>query len=70
MSVIHEVRQMLWVDTPHGTGQVLFIVDYGPHENIVFVVALEKDGQIKCYSAFQVRLHKNDTFGINLGDGK
>ena len=65
MSLIHEVKQILWVTTPHGDGIVLFIMDYGPQENTIFVVALEKDGIIKHYNSNNVRLCKNDTFNIN-----
>jgi hypothetical protein len=65
MSLVHEVQQVLWVTTPHGDGIVLFLMDYGPQENTVFVVALEKDGVIKHYNSNDVRLCKNDTFNIN-----
>lgn len=65
MSLIHEVKQILWVITPHGDGIVLFIMDYGPQENTVFVVALEENGIIKHYNSNDVRLCKNDTFNIN-----
>lgn len=66
MTSIHEVRQMLWVTTPHGDGQALFLIDYGPHENTVWVVALEADGRIKHYSSEDVRLCVNHTFKINV----
>ena len=65
MTVIHELQQVLWVETPHGDGVVLFLMDYGPQENTIFVVALEKDGVIKHYNSNDVRLCKNDTFNIN-----
>ena len=65
MSLIHEVKQILWVITPHGDGIVLFIMDYGPQENTIFVVALEENGIIKHYNSNDVRLCKNDTFNIN-----
>lgn len=65
MTVIHELQQVMWVITPHGDGIVLFIMDYGPQENTVFVIALEKDGVIKHYNSNDVRLCKNDTFNIN-----
>ena len=64
---MHEIEQFLWVTTPHGDGQALFIIDYGPHENTIWVVALEKDGKIKHYSSNQISVCKNFTFGINLG---
>jgi hypothetical protein len=65
MSLIHEVQQILWVTTPHGDGVVLFIMDYGPHENTIFVVALEESGMIKHYNSNDVKLCKNNTFNIN-----
>ena len=64
--MIHEIKQILWVTTPHGDGQALFIIDYGPHENTVWVVALESDGRVLHYNSNQIRLCKNDTFNINL----
>ena len=62
MTVIHEVQQILWVETPHGVGQVLFIMDYGPHENTVFVVALEDTREIKHYTTPQIKICNNHTF--------
>ena len=66
MAAIHEIQQVLWVETPHGVGQALFLMDYGPHENTIWIVALEKDGVIKHYSSESVKLCRNHTFGINL----
>lgn len=54
------------MQTPHGDGIALLLMDYGPHENTVWVVALEKDGAIKHYTSEQVRLCLNHTFGINV----
>jgi hypothetical protein len=65
-TTIKEIEQFLWVTTPHGDGQALFIIDYGPHENSVWVVALEKDGKIKHYSSEQLTLCHNHTFGMNV----
>jgi len=64
--MIHEIKQVIWVTTPHGDGQALFIIDYGPHENTIWVVALECDGRVLHYNSNQIRLCKNDTFNINL----
>ena len=67
MTAIHEIQQMLWVTTPHGDGQALFLIDYGPHEDAVFLVALEQSGDMKHYTARQVKICKNHTFNINNG---
>lgn len=69
MTAIHEIQQVMWIDTPHGIGQALFLIDYGPHNNIIFVVALEKDGTIKHYDSNQVFLATNHTLDMNLKDG-
>lgn len=61
-TVIHEVQQVMWVETPHGDGQVLFIMDYGPHENSVWVVALETTRDIKHYTTNQIKICINHTF--------
>jgi hypothetical protein len=68
LTVIHEIEQYLWVTTPVGDGQALFLIDYGPHENTVWVVALEEDGSIKHFNANQIQLCYNNTFGINCKD--
>lgn len=61
MTAIHEVQQVLWVETPHGDGQVLFLMDYGPHENTIWVVCIEKTREIKHYNSSQVKLCWNHT---------
>lgn len=66
MTVIHEIQQVMWVDTPHGMGQALFLIDYGVQNNIIFVVALEKDGSVKHYDTNQIFLSTNHTLNINV----
>lgn len=68
MTAIHEIQQVMWVDTPHGIGQALFLIDYGPQNNIIFVVGLEKDGTIKHYDSNQVFLSTNHTLNIKTDE--
>lgn len=65
MTVIHEVQQVIWVETPHGDGQVLFLMDYGIHENTIWVVALQESREIKHYNSNQIKICKNKTFDFN-----
>ena len=58
---IHELKQVLWVETPMGVGQVLFLMDYGIHENSVWVVAIEKTREIKHYNSNQLKMVFNHT---------
>ena len=64
--MIHEVKQVMWIETPHGLCQVLFLIDYGPHQNTVWVAAAQTDGAIRHYDSNQIRLAKNHTFEIGV----
>lgn len=66
MTAIHEIQQVLWVETPLGDGQALFLIDYGPHENTIWVVALELTGDIKHFNSNQIKLCINNTFNLNI----
>lgn len=65
---IHEVQQVLWVNTAHGIGQVLFLIDYGPHENTHWVVANMENGKITHYESNQITIYRNHTLDMNLGN--
>lgn len=62
--MIHELRQELWVDTPKGRAQVLFMIDRGPHSDLEWVCVLETNGQIWNCKNYNVRVTKNWTMGI------
>jgi uncharacterized protein YpiB (UPF0302 family) len=38
--MIHEIKQVMFVETPHGIAQALFIIDYGIHENTIWVIKI------------------------------
>jgi hypothetical protein len=65
MATIHEIKQTLWVDTPHGIGQALFLIDYGIHQNTIWVVCLKHNGKILHYDSNQLTIDKNNTLEIN-----
>lgn len=66
MTAIHEMKQILWCETPHGDGIVLLIIDYGPHENSIWVIANEKTREIKHYNSSQIKLCWNHTIFEHL----
>lgn len=70
MTAIYECQQFLWVETPLGSGQALFLIDYGPHENTIWIVALQESGQIKHFNSNQIKLSINHTFSINTNETK
>lgn len=50
------------VETIHGPGMALFLIDYGHHWNTVWIVALKETREIKHYDSNDVRLSVNYTF--------
>lgn len=68
--MIHQLTPSIMVETPLGTGQALFIIDYGMHQNTCRVVANIKDGSIKHFDCNDVILSTNYTYGLNLTRNK
>lgn len=58
----------MYVITPHGEGIPLFLIDYGPHLNTIWVVANCENGKIRHYDSNDIILAKNNT--LNFNDGK
>lgn len=51
------------LDTDKGAGMALGIIDYGTEHNLIWVVALDENGEIWCLKNPSVRAQKNITFG-------
>lgn len=66
MTTIHEVSQVLKVNTPFGEAQVLFIMDYGIHQNTIWICANSEDGKIRHFDSNQISLTTNHTIGMNV----
>ena len=64
--MILQLNPCILVETPLGTGQALFIIDYGMHQNTCWIVALQKDGVIKHFDCNDIILSTNYTYGVNL----
>lgn len=64
--MILQLEPSILVETPLGTGQAMFIIDYGMHQNTCWIVALVKDGVIKHFDCNDVILSTNYTYGMNL----
>jgi len=66
MVAIHELSQILWFNTPLGLGQALLVIDYGCHENSIWVIAIKKNGYIKHFNSNQISLSQNNTLELNI----
>ena len=65
MTTIHEFQSTLWVDTPHGEGIAILIIDYGIHQNTIWVVANKNDGRVRHYDSNDIQLSTNHTLNLN-----
>ena len=59
--MIHEIKQTMYLNTPHGQGIPLFIIDYGAQMNTIWVVANCQDGKIRHYDSNDITLTENKT---------
>ena len=64
--MIHEIKQLMYVNTTHGLGIALFFIDYGVQANTIWIVANEKDGIIRHYDSNQITLSINSTIDFNV----
>lgn len=53
-----------------GTGETLFLIDYGAEWNLLWVVGLDSTGEIWTVPNSDIRLIKNYSLGRNLEDKK
>ena len=61
-----QINPQIWVQTPLGDGLAVFLIDYGIGHNTCWIVALEKDGQIKHFDSNDVKVCFDYTYGINM----
>ena len=63
--MIHEFANPIPVVVEDGkNGYALYVRDSGAFENDVWCVVLCKGGYVKHYLSNQIRIYKNETFGI------
>jgi hypothetical protein len=62
--VIHQCNPPIWVQTPLGEGHALFLIDYGPSINTVWVVHQFDNGQVVHVDSSEVRVMGNAMYGI------
>ena len=63
MAVIHELQQVLWLDTPKGLALAKFIIVEGIDSDILWVTAVQKTGECWTFSNEDIRFCKNVTIG-------
>ena len=66
MTTIHEIQQVLIVQTEFGRAQALFIMDYGIHLNTIWICASLSDGKVRHFDSNQITIAKNNTIEFNI----
>lgn len=59
-----QLNPPLWVTTPLGEGHALFLIDYGPSINTVWLVHLFDTGKVTHVDSSEVRVMGNAMWGI------
>jgi hypothetical protein len=62
--MIHRIEPPIWVTTPLGEGDALFLLDYGVNLNSVWLVHLHQDGKVKHFDSDDIRVMGNLMYGI------
>lgn len=60
-----QLKPAIPVHTPRGDGEAWFIIDYSPEHKLMFVVCLDKTGQIWTFPNHEIRGLKNVTIERN-----
>ena len=60
--MIHEFRTPIAVNTPHGDGEAILLIDYGLNVNSVWVVRLS-GGAVKHYYSDDITIYGNPMNG-------
>jgi len=67
-TTIHELKQVIMCNTPFGDAQALLIIDYGIHQNTIWVCSSLSDGSIRHFDSNQISIKLNHTIKFNKND--
>lgn len=62
--MILQLNPHIWVTTPLGEGHALFLIDYGPSVNSVWVVHLFESGNVIHVDSAEIRVMGNEMYDI------
>jgi len=63
--VIKRINPEIYVNTPAGEGHAIFLIDYGPMINSVWIVHLFKDGSVLHIDSPEIKIMGNAMYGID-----
>ena len=63
--MIKRINPEIYVNTPAGEGHAIFLIDYGPMINSVWIVHLFKDGSVLHIDSPEIKIMGNAMYGID-----
>lgn len=61
--MIIQLNPQIPMSCPQGNGRAIAMIDYSEEHNIIWVIAIDKTGEIWSYQNPEVRMQKNITMG-------
>ena len=65
--MIHEIKQVIWLDTAKGLALAKFLVDRGVDSDFEWVTVLNDTGQVLSFDNSEVLVTKSFTLGRRVG---
>jgi len=63
--MIKRINPEIYVNTPAGEGHAMFLIDYGPMINSVWIVHLFEDGSVVHVDSPEIKVMGNAMYGID-----
>lgn len=64
MSTIHRINPEIWCLTPAGEAEAMFLIDYGPSINTIWVCRIIATGNILHVDSGEIRIMGNPMWNI------
>lgn len=61
--MIHEIKQLIWLETPKGQGVAKFLIDYGVESDLYWVVFITDTSECWTFANYDVKISNNVTLG-------
>lgn len=62
--MIHEIKNLIWLETPKGQGIAKFLIDYGIESSLQWVVFINDTGECWTFTNEDIRACENITLGV------
>ena len=64
MTAIHRIDPEIWVETPKGSAQAYFLIDYGPSINSIWLCRLDATGEVIHVDSGEIRIYGNAMWNL------